>query len=170
MKPNEALRPVAVGEVWRRMVGKFLIRTVGEDVTRYLEPTQVGVGTKGGGEAVIHALRAWLARSKSHNDRAIAVTDLTNAFNCIDRSAFRAQARRVILSAVPWVDDCYDETSWLVFGNHKLKSIRGIQQGDPSGPTLFAIGIHEAVRKAAHRVNDRLPGNYTSLPSSSMMG
>ena len=100
LKPNGALRPVAVGEVWRRMVGKLLLRTVGEDVTRYLEPTQVGVGTKGGSEAVIHTLRAWLARSKIHNDRVIAVTDLTNALNCIDRSVFRAQARRITLAAV----------------------------------------------------------------------
>ena len=40
VKPNGALRPVAVGEVWRRMVGKLLLRTVGEDVTRFLETTQ----------------------------------------------------------------------------------------------------------------------------------
>ena len=53
-------RPIAVGEVLRRVVGKTLAEASKEDARSLLEPFQVGVGTGGGCEAVVHVVRKWL--------------------------------------------------------------------------------------------------------------
>ena len=74
--------------------------------------------------------------------------DMANAFNTIDRGAFREAVRAVCPSAAPWVDACYAEPSRLVFGDFTLTSARGAQQGDPWGPGLYALAIHEDIMGA----------------------
>ena len=53
-KKNGGLRPIAVGEVLRRLTSKCLSRAVQSDSSDVLTPLQVGVGVKGGCEAVVH--------------------------------------------------------------------------------------------------------------------
>eukprot|EP00973_Karenia_brevis_P060508 8415618-Karenia_brevis.AAC.1 len=108
-----------------------------------LEPLQVGVGTKGGAEAVVHVVRQSLGRRRGGRKHALGMLDLSNAFNCVDRSAFRSAVRRVAPGIAPWVDYCYGCRSPLLMDTHRLHSERGIQQGDPLGPALFALAIHE---------------------------
>ena len=45
---NGGLRPIAVGEVLRRLTSKFLSRAVQSDAFDVLTPLQVGVGVKAG--------------------------------------------------------------------------------------------------------------------------
>ena len=99
---GDGLRPVAVGETWRRLVGKGLATEAAEDFRQYFEPLQLGVGSKGGCEAIVHTTRQWLARNQAGRRKVLATLDLSNAFNCVDRSSFRAEARRVCTRIVPW--------------------------------------------------------------------
>lgn len=157
-KPDGGLRPIAVGVTWRCLVGKVLAALASGDVRTYLKPLQVGVGTTGGCEAVEHVVRQWLGRNSTDKDRVFTMMDLSNAFNCLDRSAFRQAVRRVAPALAPWVDFCYGEASPLVLGKHRLESARGIQQGDPLGPALFAIAIQEQVHKACAETLKEFPG------------
>ena len=157
-KPCGGLRPIAVGETWRRLVGKTLAATIAEPIRAHLEPVQVGVGSKGGAEAIIHVARQWLHRNRSEVDKVLVTLDLENAFNSIDRSAFLAAARQICPGIVPWVDFCYREPSYLVLGGRRLTSGRGIQQGDPLGPALFSIAIHYAVLQARREAERLHPG------------
>ena len=138
-------------------MGKVLAASVIDDVRAYLELVQVGVGTKGGAEAVVHVVRQWLGRNLNDTDRVLGMLDFSNAFNCVDRSAFREAVRRVVPSLAPWVDFCYGQDSPLLLGQHSLKSTRGIQQGDPLGPALFALAIHEIVMQTGREVQQRFP-------------
>ncbi len=47
-KPDGSLRPIAIGETLRRLVGKALAKDASEDFQAYFEPVQVGVGSKWG--------------------------------------------------------------------------------------------------------------------------
>ena len=78
-------RPIAVGEVLRRVVGKTLAEASKEDARSLLEPFQVGVGTGGGCEAVVHVVRKWLGIHVSDRRRVLAKIDLESAFNTLDR-------------------------------------------------------------------------------------
>ncbi len=61
-KPDGVLRPIAIGETLRMLTGKIQAKDAGEDFQAYFEPTQVGVGSKGGAEAAVHAVRQCLGR------------------------------------------------------------------------------------------------------------
>ena len=69
--------------------------------------------SQGGAEAMIHALRQWKFRNKDDRSKVVVFTDLSNAFNNLDRTAFRETVRNVIPQAGPWVDSRYEENSWL---------------------------------------------------------
>ena len=55
-----------------------------------------------------------------------------------------------VLSEVPGlyhlVQSAYADPSFLFFGPHIIESAEGVQQGDPLGPLLFSLSIHQLVR------------------------
>ena len=53
------LRPVAVGEVLRRLVGKCLCHEVADAARDRLARLQIGVAAPGGTEAAVHVARQW---------------------------------------------------------------------------------------------------------------
>ena len=134
---------MAVGETLRRLTGKALAKTAVAGFKTHFEPIQLGVGTSGGCEATVHTARQWLARNRDSKSKVLVTLDLENAFNCVDRSAFLREARRMAPNLVPWLDYCYKTDGNLLLGQHRLRSARGIQQGDPLGPALFALSVHE---------------------------
>ena len=152
-KPDGTHRPIAVGEVWRRLVGKALLEFSGDDIRAALEPIQVGVGTSGGAEAIVHTLRQWLFRNKSSDDKVVATLDIENAFNTIDRSSCLEAVRRDIPQAAPWADFCYRSPSHARLGNKTLDSARGVQQGDPIGPAIFALALKRSIDEALAAVD-----------------
>jgi hypothetical protein len=56
-KPNGSVRPIAVGEVIRRLVVKCLMARVKQSAQALLAPLQMGVAVQGGAEAIIHTTR-----------------------------------------------------------------------------------------------------------------
>ena len=57
VKAGGGLRPIAIGETIRRLVSKCCCEATTEDAKFILGPLQVGVGTQGGAEASVHAVR-----------------------------------------------------------------------------------------------------------------
>ena len=53
---NGDLRPIAVGEVLRRLTSKCVSRAVCGDAVKFLTPLQLGVGVSVGCEAIIHVV------------------------------------------------------------------------------------------------------------------
>ena len=158
-KPNKSLRPVAVGETLRRLCSKVCVDVMGSSIRSILEPVQVGVQTKFGCEAIVHVTRQWSHTFRDDPDRVLALVDLSNAFNCVSRGAVLSAVRTHFPWLAPWADTCYRFDSNLVIGDSLIRSQRGVQQGDPLGPSLFALAIHPCVTGSARLTETRFPGD-----------
>lgn len=62
-KKGGGFRPIAVGEVLRRLTSKCVSRLVQSDAFQVLTPLQLGVGVKLGCEAIVHAITSTLENS-----------------------------------------------------------------------------------------------------------
>jgi hypothetical protein len=163
-KPNGPdLRPVAVGETVRRCAAKALWEIAKEEAKARLEPIQMGVGTLMGAETLVHVVRDWLFAHRENGDKVLAMLDLSNAFNAVDRSAVRRATRAMMPGLALWVDTCYGSPSSLVLGGRQLRSERGVQQGDPLGPALFSMAIHEAIEQATRKTKDKFGSTAIDL-------
>ena len=104
-------------------------------------PHQIGVSQPLGTEIGLETARQWCNRNSQNPSAVLVKIDFTNAFNCVGRQAFLEQCRHHFPGLSRWAEWCYLQPSNLYFGSHTLQSERGVQQGDPLGPMLFALAL-----------------------------
>ena len=78
------VRPIGVGEVLRRIIGKAVMRIVRLDVVTAAGPMQVCAGLEGGCEPLIHAMREIF---NEDDTEGILLVDTANAINNLNRKA-----------------------------------------------------------------------------------
>ena len=76
------VRPIGVGEVVRRIVGKAVLATVKMDILETAGPLQLCAGQDAGCEAAIHAMRSVFSEEGTE---AVLLVDASNAFNSLNR-------------------------------------------------------------------------------------
>ena len=143
-KGDDDVRPIAVGECLRRLVGKCLCQAFKEEAKSALWPLQLGVAVPLGCEAVVHTVRQWAHRNAGHATKVVLKVDFRNAFKTVDRAALLRQLR-LRLPGLEWTCDRH---SRLLFGDSYISSEAGVQQGDFLGPLLFALALHPALEAA----------------------
>ena len=146
-KKNDDIRPVAVGEVWRRLTAKCLCNSYKEQSSSYFFPLQIGVGQTLGTEIGLETASQWCQRNKNNQSAVVVKVDFSNAFNCVDRQAFLEQCRHQFPGLSRWAEWCYGRPSNLYFGADTLSSETGVQQGDPIGPLLFSLALQPLLHK-----------------------
>ena len=139
-------RPIAVGEVLRRLVSKCLVTLSHHQVLSLLSPLQLGVGVKGGCEAIVHATNR-LMTSLQDSDCWTLLLDFSNAFNSINRQAMFVQFHRYLPGLSAWMESCYFGQLLLLLGKDIIHSCCGVQQGDPLGPLGFALTLHPIIQR-----------------------
>ena len=85
-KKDGGIRPVAVGNVFRRLPAKAACYAVNRAVSHGLSPILLGVSLKGGAEAAGNTVRRFIT-NKVHSDdpNIIVKLDMMNAFNSVRR-------------------------------------------------------------------------------------
>jgi hypothetical protein len=93
-KPDGGVRPVAVGETLRRVVGKAILATsVAKGQVATLQPLQVVVGLRNATEAVAMSVQSYVDTRQSTGHWVPLKVDLSNAFNCIERQLVLREAQ-----------------------------------------------------------------------------
>jgi len=148
-KKDGGVRPVAVGECFRRLVGKCLCQSTRDDARKHLWPLQSGVAVPLGVECGVHVVREWFDRNAEDESKLLLKIDFSNAFNSLDRTSFLRQLRHHLPAVSRWAEWCYGTPSNLFFGGSVISSAVGVQQGDPLGPLCFAFGLQPILQQIA---------------------
>jgi hypothetical protein len=142
-KVGGGLRPIACGDVFRRMAAKLLCARAGEDAAAFLANFgQLGVACESGMDGITHAARRYAAEFlRPGSGRCILKVDVRNAFNTCSRSDFLHVVREQFPELFNYAAAAYGHESLLQFADAFLASRAGVHQGDPLGPLFFALAL-----------------------------
>ena len=115
-KKDGGIRPIAVGEILRRLVSKAAMRALSKKAEQLLSPLQLGVGVRGGCETVVHALR----EAMKDNNSFVLQVDFQNAFNSANRGTTYNELLIHFPELAHRVATCYGVKAVLNFGNSNL--------------------------------------------------
>ena len=85
-KKGGDIRPIAVGNTFRRLFSELSLHSVMNSLREDLLPCQLGVGVRMGCESAVHATRSFI--NHSVDPKVLLKLDVSNAFNSIDRKTF----------------------------------------------------------------------------------
>ena len=125
-KKSGGHRPIAVGEVLRRLTSKCLAIASRSSAISSLIPLQLGVGVKGGCEAIIHTTSHLLSSSDDPDQCWCLFLDFSNTFNCISREFMFAEVRQRIPQLAAWMESCYSCQPLLHLGEDTIHSCCGV--------------------------------------------
>ena len=168
-KKSGGHRPIAVGEVLRRLTSKCLAIASRSSAISSLIPLQLGVGVKGGCEAIIHTTSHLLSSSDDPDQCWCLFLDFSNAFNCINRESMFAEVRQRTPQLAAWMETCYSGQPLLHLGEDTIHSCCGVQQGDPLGPLGFALTLQPLLERLQADVSGLRP-NAWYLDDGTLMG
>ena len=139
LNKKPGVRPIAVGEVFRRIICKAIMKVIERDILCATAPFQVCVGVPSACEAAVHALDKLFENSSVEG---VLLVDASNAFNALNRSAALHNVPRVCPAMGKVFTNTYSSPSRLfVTGGGEILSREGTCQGDPLAMAIYAVAI-----------------------------
>ena len=142
-KGEGAVRPIGIGKVLRRIIGKCVTRVAKSDVIDTSGSLQVCAGLKSENEAAIHAMQHIYEADETD---AVLLIDASNAFNALNRSAALHNIRVLCPVIATYAINTYRQPARLfVLGGQELRSAEGTTQGDPLAMSMYAISLQPLI-------------------------
>ena len=139
------VRPIAVGEVTRRIVCRAIMRVAEKDVLQATAPLQMCVGIPSACEASVHVMERLFNRPDTEG---VLFVDAANAFNSLNRKAALHNVARVCPALSKVFCNTYGAPiRLLVSGGGEVMSQEGTCQGDPLAMALYAVAITPLIRR-----------------------
>ena len=131
------VRPIAIGEVSRRIISNATVTLVKPDLVEATAPLQTCAGLSGGIEASIHAMR------RIYEDPAtegVLLIDASNAFNALNREAALHNVQYTCPGLSTFVKNLYSGQADLFVANSEetILSKEGTTQGGPESMGFYA--------------------------------
>lgn len=144
LNKNPGVRPIGVGEVLRRIIGKAVMKVLSADVLQATGPLQLCAGHQAGCEAAVHAMKSIF---KEEETEAIIFVDASNAFNNLNRRVALLNVHSTCPAIATILTNCYRSDSLLFVQGEVLQSREGTTQGDPLAMAMFALASIPLIRK-----------------------
>ena len=159
MAPNKSpgevdlqVRPIGVGEVLRRIVGKTISWSLNQEIQEAAGPLQVSTGLKGGAEAAIHAMKKIFDEESTD---AVILVDAANAFNRLNRQAALHNVQYLCPPFSTVLINTYRQPARLFLtGGGEISSEEGTTQGDTLAMAFYGIGTNLILRILREEVPD----------------
>ena len=139
LKAPTGIRPIGIGEVLRRIIGKAVINEIKPEIMESAGSLQLCAGQRAGCEAAAHAMGEIF---EEEDTDAVLFIDASNAFNTLNRTALLHNIHYLCPPMATYINNCYQKPSRLfIAGGKELMSSEGTTQGDPSAMPSYGIGI-----------------------------
>ena len=111
--------------------------------------SHLGVGVRGGCEALIHTVRALLEQNE---EAEILQVNFRNAFNEADSAIAFNELKKHFPELTHLVASCYGVAAHLVYGDTNIPSTTSFHQGDALAVLLFALTLQPIILKILDEV------------------
>ena len=143
------IRPIGVGEVLRRIVGKTIAWALSEDIQEAAGSSQVSTGLKGWSEAAIHAMKDLYEREYTD---AVILVDAENAFNKLNRKVALHNIQYLCPNFATILINTYRLPSRLfITGGGEIASTEGTTQGDTLVMQFYGLSITPLISILRHQ-------------------
>jgi hypothetical protein len=141
--PGGGVRPLCIGEIWRRLLAKCLFFVAGSEAKEARGIDQLCAGLEAGIEGGVHAVQNLWELHQHEEDWGFLLIDAKNAFNEQNQTAMLWTVRHEWSPGARFALNCCRHWSTLLLrGNNGaanfLHSKEGVSQGDPL--SMFACG------------------------------
>ena len=148
------IRPIGIGEVLRRIVGKSVMAVLKADIQSACGCLQTCTGIRSGIEAAIHAAsEIW----KDDATECLLQVDADNAFNRLNRRVALHNIQEICPPMRTFLHNHYQKAVKLTLsdGNKHdwLLSDEGSTQGDPAAMAFYALGITPLIKTLSDAVD-----------------
>ena len=106
-KSKPDVRPIAVEETLRRLIGKCIYAVLKDRISSFFQPSQFGVACKAGPGKIVHSLRRCIEDNWLSGNFVVFKEDMSNAFNVVSRQAVLDECAAFFPELLPWVSWCY---------------------------------------------------------------
>ena len=141
-KENNDIRPIAVGNLERRIASKIISEHWRDPLLDTVQPCQIGIAQPSAMEYAV----ANTMLCKGEGDSVLLI-DFENAFNSVDRDTILDWSYEKAPECYPYVLNSYGSPSFLFYNDEIIESQSGVQQGDPIGPDLFSAALSKVTKK-----------------------
>ena len=135
------IRPIGINEVFLNLLARIALSKAGGLIATKLDRLDLGFGTAGGAEAVIHSLQTIFNRQEREGKTFVLIqTDFENAFNSVLRQAIFDAVSEHCPELLFLLNFRYTNLqAHFVSGETdvKISSTAGVSQGCPLSPALF---------------------------------
>ena len=140
------VRPIGVGEVMRRIIGRAIVTCVKNDLKFLGGNLQLCLGQRCGIEHAIHSLREAFEQPET---QAILLIDAKNAFNSLNRDLALKNIEVLCPSLYLALSNSYKTPSNLYVSHKVLQSREGTTQGDPLAMAMYGLAILPLIEKVS---------------------
>ena len=136
---NPGVRPIGIGEVICRIMGKAVTTFLKYDIINSVGPLQLSAGQEGGCEAAVHAMEDLFS---SDDCEAVLLVDASNAFNSLNRATSLLNVRKICPEFAIFLINTYRQPAKLYLpGGNYILSNEGTTQGDNCASGFYSISI-----------------------------